>query len=88
MNISITPELEAFIQKQVESGRYVTSSEVVREALRLLIDQEQLKQQKIEKLRQDIELGYQQSERGETLDGDAVFDELRRIAVERKRKTA
>ena len=36
VNISITPELDAFLQAKVESGRYQTTSEVVREALRLL----------------------------------------------------
>jgi len=36
MNISLTPELEAFVQKQVESGLYHSQSEVIREGLRLL----------------------------------------------------
>ena len=36
VNISITPELDAFLQNRVKSGRYQTTSEVVREALRLL----------------------------------------------------
>ncbi len=36
MNVSLTPELEQFISTKVESGRYNSASEVVREALRLL----------------------------------------------------
>ncbi len=36
LNVSLTPELTAFISAQVASGRYQTASEVVREALRLL----------------------------------------------------
>ncbi len=36
MNVSLTPELEEWIRKQVESGRYASASEVVREALRLM----------------------------------------------------
>jgi antitoxin ParD1/3/4 len=36
MNISLTPELEAFVQAQVESGLYHSQSEVIREGLRLL----------------------------------------------------
>lgn len=35
-NISLTPELEAFVDSQVASGQYQTASEVVRAALRLL----------------------------------------------------
>jgi len=43
MNVSLTPELESFVAKKVESGRYSSASEVVREALRLLADQEALR---------------------------------------------
>ncbi|RYF10395.1 MAG: type II toxin-antitoxin system ParD family antitoxin [Oxalobacteraceae bacterium] len=38
-NVALTNELEAFIKAQVSSGRYSSSSEVVRSALRLLMDQ-------------------------------------------------
>lgn len=40
MNVSLTPELERYIRRKVESGLYSNSSEVVREALRLLVGQE------------------------------------------------
>jgi antitoxin ParD1/3/4 len=36
MNVSLTPELDKFVADKVESGRYNSASEVVREALRLL----------------------------------------------------
>ena len=36
MNVSLTSELEQFVSTKVESGRYNSASEVVREALRLL----------------------------------------------------
>ena len=38
-NVSLTPELDRFIQAQVASGRYQTTSEVIRAALRLLEEQ-------------------------------------------------
>ena len=40
MNVSLTPELERFVQEKVHSGRYISASEVVREALRLLRSEE------------------------------------------------
>jgi antitoxin ParD1/3/4 len=38
MNVSLTPELEEFVSAKVQSGRYNSASEAVREALRLLED--------------------------------------------------
>jgi putative addiction module CopG family antidote len=40
MNVSLTPELEQYIRRKVESGLYGNASEVVREALRLLVGRE------------------------------------------------
>jgi antitoxin ParD1/3/4 len=39
-NVSLTPEIEAFINDSVASGRFRSASEVVRAALRLLEDEE------------------------------------------------
>lgn len=43
MNVSLTPKLEKFVTKKVQSGSYQTSSEVVREGLRLLEEQDRRK---------------------------------------------
>ncbi len=40
MNVSVTPELEEFVQRLVASGRYHSASEVFREGLRLLENSE------------------------------------------------
>ena len=40
MNVSLTPELEQYVRGKVESGLYSNASEVVREALRLLVGRE------------------------------------------------
>lgn len=40
LNVSLTPELTAFIAAKVATGRYSSASEVVRAALRLLDEQE------------------------------------------------
>jgi antitoxin ParD1/3/4 len=57
MNISLTPELEKFITDRVQSGMYHSSSEVVREALRLLQEQQMFKEIKLAELRQEIQKG-------------------------------
>jgi antitoxin ParD1/3/4 len=40
MNVSITPQLAAFVHERVAMGRYRSASEVVRAALRLLEEAE------------------------------------------------
>ena len=85
VNVSLTPELNAFLQSRVNSGRYQTTSEVVREALRLLERQEQEREQAFQELKIKLERGAAQAEDGELLDGDEVFDELREMIEERRR---
>ncbi len=85
VNISLTPKLGAFLQSRVKSGRYQTTSEVVREALRLLQHQEKEREEGLKQLKAKLQRGAAQVERGELLDGDAVFEELRQMIAERKR---
>jgi antitoxin ParD1/3/4 len=67
MNISITPELEKLVNTKVESGMYQSASEVVREALRLLAERDELRRTRRQKLEQDIQAGLDQIARGEIL---------------------
>jgi antitoxin ParD1/3/4 len=61
MNVSLTPELERLVNEKVESGLYQTASEVVREALRLLKERDQAREQ----LRADVQAGFDQLARGD-----------------------
>lgn len=84
LNVSLTPELEQFVQSRVASGRYQTASEVVREGLRLLEEREQSREAAIEELRAKIRRGAEQAERGELLDGDAAFEEIHQLSARRR----
>jgi antitoxin ParD1/3/4 len=77
-NVSLTPELERFVTRKVESGLYSSQSEVVREGLRLLIDQERMVEAKLDRLRAEIAPGLAQARRGELLDPEEVVDMLQR----------
>lgn len=57
MNVSLTPQLEAYVKQKVAGGMYNSVSEVVREALRLLEERDALQAVKLEALRQDLHLG-------------------------------
>ena len=54
MNVSLTPELEQYVSAKVESGRYNSASEVVREALRLLEEQEQVRAARLGEFNQEL----------------------------------
>ena len=53
MNVSLTPDLERFTRRLVESGRYGSPSDVVRSSLQLLEKQEA----EAERLRQQVQEG-------------------------------
>jgi antitoxin ParD1/3/4 len=65
MNVSLTPELERLIHDKVETGLYLSASEVVREALRLLEERDKLRALRFEEVRREIQIGIDQADRGE-----------------------
>ncbi|MBN2069610.1 MAG: type II toxin-antitoxin system ParD family antitoxin [Opitutales bacterium] len=79
MNVSLTPELEHWVQKKVESGFYGSSSEVIREALRMLHDFESERTNKLQALKADLHVGIEQLHKGKS----AIFD---KSIVERIKK--
>ena len=62
MNVSLTPELEKYISTKVASGLYQSASEVIREGLRLLKDQDSLREIRLNELRQQIQAGIDSGE--------------------------
>jgi antitoxin ParD1/3/4 len=84
MNVSLTPELEEFVEEKVRGGLYQTASEVVREGLRLLRERDELHQHQLEALRRDIAVGVDQADRGQVAPLDAKETLAR---VRRKRQT-
>jgi antitoxin ParD1/3/4 len=68
INVSLTPQLEELVRQKVDSGRYNSASEVVREALRLMDSNERVRESALTKLRADVEAGWQQAEEGRVSD--------------------
>ncbi|MDJ0799608.1 MAG: type II toxin-antitoxin system ParD family antitoxin [Calothrix sp. MO_167.B12] len=77
MSISLTPELEQFIQSQVASGKYASTEEVIIAGIKLLEERERIYQGRFEELKQEIAIGLEQLERGERIDGREVIEKLR-----------
>lgn len=76
MDVHLTPDLERLVQSQLESGRYNSVSDVVRDALLLLGQRDDVFTLRKEEIRQQIEEGWQSAERGELVDGDEVFNRM------------
>ena len=78
MNVSLTPEFEAFVNEKVKRGSYGSASEVVRAGLRLLQERDAELAARLEALRRDVGVGRAQLERGEGVSGAEVFSRLRK----------
>lgn len=76
LSISLTPQLESMVRAKISSGMYSSASEVVREALRLLDEYDQLRGKRLETLRQDIQAGLERGERQPTT-AQNVFQRVR-----------
>jgi antitoxin ParD1/3/4 len=77
MNISLSTTFEDYIQGQLEAGTYNNASEVVREALRLKMQQDEIYQAKLEALRSAI-IDGEQSGDPEPFDMEAIIKEAKK----------
>lgn len=68
LNVSLTPEFADFIEEAVASGSYVSASEVVRDALRMMRQEQESTAAKLALLRRAVDEGLAQSERGDLSD--------------------
>ena len=76
MNVSLPEELAKFVKDKVSTGRYGSSSEVVREALRLMEKTERQEAEKLAMLRQAWQEGVDSGDAGE-VDFTALKKEAR-----------
>lgn len=78
VNVTLSRELYQYVKSAVKSGRYTSPSEVVQDALRATRDAA------LREVRRKIEEGLESARRGELLDGDTVFLEIKRRSAERR----
>jgi antitoxin ParD1/3/4 len=70
MNVNLGPVFDRFVAELLKSGLYQSQSEILREGLRLLKGQEDIKKIRLQELRREINLGLKQIERGEYTEYD------------------
>jgi antitoxin ParD1/3/4 len=84
VSVSLTPELEKLIDEKVQSGLYSSASEVIREALSLLHERDQLRERELETVRAKIKRGIEQLDRGEGIPQSVAVEQLRAHRQARK----
>lgn len=87
MNVSLTKQLQSFVNQRVKKGRYQSASEVVRAGLRLLQENEREYERWKKDTRAKIAEGAKQARDGKLLDGEAVFDKIEQELLGVKRKS-
>ena len=64
MNVSLSEEFDAFVEREVASGEYTSASEVVRDGLRLLQRAKAAHDEKIRILQREVGIGIEQARSG------------------------
>ena len=85
MNVSLTPELEKFVSAKVDSGRYNSASEVVREALRLLEEHDSARAAQLAEFNEELGQRLASLDRGETVDPAEARSRLQRKSGQRRK---
>lgn len=91
MNVSLTPELEKLIQKKVDSGRYTSASEVVREALRLLEKKDQRdaeREKALKAFQAEMDRRIAEADAGQVTEVEEAFRQIRARAATKRKKLA
>jgi antitoxin ParD1/3/4 len=76
MNISLPPELTRLIKRKIATGRYASATEVVREALERMAEDDRDLEKAAATLRRQISTGMAASKAGRVRDGETVMAEL------------
>jgi antitoxin ParD1/3/4 len=84
MEISLTPALEQFVKRQMDSGNYSSAADVVLAAMKFFEEHEHVYKGRFDELHRDVMVGYEAAERGELMDGEVVFDNLRAKLAQRR----
>jgi antitoxin ParD1/3/4 len=88
MNVSLTPELDKFVAGKVESGRYTSASEVVREALRLLEEHDRARNAQVAAFNQELGARLASLDRGERVKPEAARKRIEQKSQDRRRLRA
>ena len=76
LTVTLPRDLAAFVRERVADGTFPSASALVAEAIVGLQDRVLLRAAKLADLRAAIQVGVEQADRGELVDGEAVMERL------------
>jgi len=76
VDVALSPDLERQLAETLKTGRYTSASEVISEGLRLLFAANLTRAEQLARLREDIQIGLDQLDRGESVDGETALREV------------
>lgn len=86
MDISIKPELEQFLRDKIATGQYKTIDEAINQGIELLKKREEIYRGRFEELQREIMLGVAASEQGQVIEGEVLFERLKRKLEQRRER--
>lgn len=77
MQIALPPEMEAFVQRQLSSGKYRNLLDLVLAAIKLLQQQEDIYKGRLLELQEEAVAGLEASQQGRVVDGPTAMGQIR-----------
>lgn len=85
MTVELTPEIEALIQKRLQSGAFSSAEEVIERALEFLSVEEEWLNDNRDQIATQIQEGWDEAQRGELIEEENVRAEMQRYKMEWKK---
>jgi putative addiction module CopG family antidote len=82
MEIRLSPELAAVVERDVAAGRFASAEEYIAAAVELLHEREAGRDEPVEELNAKLDEAIAEAERGELLTLDEFRDEMRQMKAE------
>jgi len=86
MTVELKPEIEALIQKRLQSGAFSSAEEVIERALEFLSAEEDWLVDNRDEIATQIQEGWDEAQRGELTDGQNVRAEMQQFKEDWKKQ--
>jgi Arc/MetJ-type ribon-helix-helix transcriptional regulator len=82
VQVNLSPDVEALVQKRLATGAFNDAEDVIRCALESQLAESNWTEEDLRALSTHVEAGFQQAERGDVVDGAQARREIQRMKNE------